>query len=295
MLKVISIAKQIAPSIANVLISGQSGVGKEIIAKLIHKHSKNPSNELVSINCAAIPESLLESEMFGHEKGAFTGAVERRIGKFEQANNSTLFLDEISEMDLKLQAKLLRAIQEREIFRVGGNDPVKLNIRIIATTNRNLISEVKKGNFREDLFYRLNVIHLEVPSLTDRIEDIKPLAEYFLKKYCKINNLEAKVLDESALQKLTLHSWPGNVRELENTIHRAVLTSIGPKIEDQCISIINVSDEDNIESLEATEKKAIDKALSKYNKNYDLIAKVLGISINTLQNKLKQYYKINVK
>lgn len=295
MLKVISIAKQIAPSIANVLISGQSGVGKEIIAKLIHKNSKNSSNELVSINCAAIPESLLESEMFGHEKGAFTGAVERRIGRFEQANNSTLFLDEISEMDLKLQAKLLRAVQEREIFRVGGNEPVRLNIRIIATTNRNLISEVKKGNFREDLFYRLNVIHLEVPPLADRIEDIKPLAEYFLKKYCKINNLDAKVLDESALQKLTLHSWPGNVRELENTIHRAVLTSIGSKIEDKYISIIDVSDEDSIESLEVTEKKAINKALSRYDKNYDLIAKVLGISINTLQNKLKQYYKINVK
>jgi DNA-binding NtrC family response regulator len=295
MLKVISIAKQIAPSIANVLISGQSGVGKEIIAKLIHKYGRNSSNELVSINCAAIPESLLESEMFGHEKGAFTGAIERRIGKFEQANNSTLFLDEISEMDLKLQAKLLRAVQEREIFRVGGNEPVKLNIRIVATTNRNLISEVKRGNFREDLFYRLNVIHLEVPPLADRIEDIKPLAEYFLKKYCKINNLDAKILDESALQKLTLHSWPGNVRELENTIHRAVLTSVGSKIEDQYISIIDVSDEDSIESLEVTEKKAINKALSRYDKNYDLIAKVLGISINTLQNKLKQYYKINVK
>ena len=157
MLKVISIAKQIAPSIANVLISGQSGVGKEIIAKLIHKHSKNSSNELVSINCAAIPENLLESEMFGHEKGAFTGVVERRVGRFEQANNSTLFLDEISEMDLKLQAKLLSAIQEREIFRVGVNEPVRLNIRIIPTTNRNLITELKKGNFREDLFYRLNV------------------------------------------------------------------------------------------------------------------------------------------
>ena len=198
-------------------------------------------------------------------------------------------------MDLKLQAKLLRAIQEREIFRVGGNEPVRLNIRIIATTNRNLITEVKKGNFREDLFYRLNVIHLEVPPLADRIEDIKPLAEYFLEKYCKINNLDAKVLDEFALQKLILHSWPGNVRELENTIHRAVLTSIGSKIEDKYISIIDVLDEDSIESLEVTEKKAINKALSKYDKNYDLIAKVLGISINTLQSKLKQYYKINVK
>jgi len=294
MAKVISIAKQIAPSIANVLISGQSGVGKEIIAKLIHKHSKNFINELVSINCAAIPENLLESEMFGHEKGAFTGAVERRIGKFEQANNSTLFLDEISEMDLRLQAKLLRAVQEREIFRVGGNEPVKLNIRIIATTNRNLISEVKKGNFREDLFYRLNVIHLEVPKLADRIEDIKPLAEYFLKKYCKINNLDLKTFDESALQKLKLHSWSGNVRELENTIHRAVLTCANVKIEDRHILLIDVSDEGDIESLEITEKRAIDRAMSKYDKNYDLIAKVLGISINTLQTKLKQYYEISL-
>ena len=182
MSKIISVAKQIAPSIANVLISGQSGVGKEVIAKLIHNNSKNYSNDLISINCAAIPENLLESEMFGHEKGAFTGAIERRIGKFEQANNSTLFLDEISEMDLKLQAKLLRAIQEKEIFRVGGNTPIKLNIRIIATSNRNLISEVKKGNFREDLFYRLNVIHIEIPPLKDRMEDIKPLSEYFFTK-----------------------------------------------------------------------------------------------------------------
>ena len=292
MSKIISVAKQIAPSIANVLISGQSGVGKEVIAKLIHKHSKNSLNDLISINCAAIPESLLESEMFGHEKGAFTGAVERRIGKFEQANNSTLFLDEISEMDLKLQAKLLRAIQEKEIFRVGGNNSIKLNIRIIATSNRNLIYEIKNGNFREDLFYRLNVIHLEIPPLKDRLEDIKPLSEYFLQKYCKINNLDKKTLDEKALKKIQIHFWPGNVRELENTIHRSVLISTTSKIEEKDISIINTSEEENLESLEAMEKKAIDKALNKYNKNYDLAAKVLGISINTLQNKLKHHHKL---
>ena len=292
MSKIISIAKQIAPSIANVLISGQSGVGKEVIAKLIHKHSKNSQNDLISINCAAIPENLLESEMFGHEKGAFTGAAERRIGKFEQANNSTLFLDEISEMDLKLQAKLLRAIQEKEIFRVGGNKPIKLNMRIIATSNRNLISEVKNGNFREDLFYRLNVIHLEIPPLKDRLEDIIPLSEHFLQKYCKINNLGKKTLDEKALKKLQAHFWPGNVRELENTIHRSILISTTSKIEEKDISVINTSEEENLESLEAMEKKAIDKALNKYNKNYDLVAKVLGISINTLQNKLKHHHKL---
>ncbi|MSO14265.1 sigma-54-dependent transcriptional regulator [Rickettsiales endosymbiont of Trichoplax sp. H2] len=292
MSKIISVAKQIAPSIANVLISGQSGVGKEVIAKLIHKHSKNSQNDLISINCAAIPENLLESEMFGHEKGAFTGAAERRIGKFEQANNSTLFLDEISEMDLKLQAKLLRAIQEKEIFRVGGNKPIKLNMRIIATSNRNLISEVKNGNFREDLFYRLNVIHLEIPPLKNRLEDIIPLSEHFLQKYCKVNNLGKKTLDEKALKKLQVHFWPGNVRELENTIHRFILISTTSKIEEKDISIINTSEEENLESLEAMEKKAIDKALNKYNKNYDLVAKVLGISINTLQNKLKHHHKL---
>ena len=204
--KVISLAKQIAPSIANVLISGQSGVGKEIIAKLIHDNSDRADKELVSINCAAIPENLLESEMFGHEKGAFTGAVERRVGKFEEANHSTLFLDEISEMDLKLQAKLLRAIQEKEILRVGGNRAIKLNIRIIATSNRNLMSEIKKGDFREDLFYRLNVIHIKVPPLSERTEDIKPLTNHFIKKYCEINKVELKTISDSAIAKLKLHT-----------------------------------------------------------------------------------------
>ncbi len=195
-------------------------------------------------------------------------------------------------MDLKLQAKLLRAIQEKEIFRVGGNKPIKLNMRIIATSNRNLISEVKNGNFREDLFYRLNVIHLEIPPLKDRLEDIIPLSEHFLQKYCKVNNLGKKTLDEKALKKLQVHFWPGNVRELENTIHRSILISTTSKIEEKDISIINTLEEENLESLEAMEKKAIDKALNKYNKNYDLVAKVLGISINTLQNKLKHHHKL---
>ena len=288
--KVISLAKQIAPSIANVLISGQSGVGKEVIAKLIHKNSDRANKELVSINCAAIPENLLESEMFGHEKGAFTGAIERRIGKFEEANHSTLFLDEISEMDLKLQAKLLRAIQEKEIFRVGGNKPIKLNIRIIATSNRDLISEVKKGNFREDLFYRLNVIHIKVPLLSERAEDIKPLANYFVKKYCEINNIKSKTVSDSAIAKLKLHTWSGNVRELENVIHRAVLITESKEIKEESLQFID-ENEGEIETLEAIEKKTINRAMNKYNRNYDLVAKVLGISINALQNKLKEHSK----
>ena len=288
--KVISLAKQIAPSVANVLISGQSGVGKEVIAKFIHKNSDRANKELVSINCAAIPENLLESEMFGHEKGAFTGAVERRIGKFEEANHSTLFLDEISEMDLKLQAKLLRAIQEKEILRVGGNKPIQLNIRIIATSNRNLMLEVKKGNFREDLFYRLNVIHIKVPPLSERTEDIKPLAHYFIKKYCEINNIELKTISDAAITKLKMHTWSGNVRELENVMHRTVLITKPKEIKEESLQFIEENeDHDEIETLEIVEKKTINKAISKYNKNYDLVAKVLGISITTLQNKLQQY------
>ena len=292
--KVISLAKQIAPSTASVLISGKSGVGKEVIAKFIHNNSDRADKELISINCAAIPENLLESEMFGHEKGAFTGAIERRIGKFEQANYSTLFLDEISEMDLKLQAKLLRAIQEKEILRVGGNKTIELNIRIIATSNRNLMLEVKRGHFREDLFHRLNVVHIKVPPLSERTEDIKPLADYFLKKYCEVNNMETKIISDDAVAKLKFHKWPGNVRELENTIHRTILMTQSKEIKEESIPFFESDKEDNeneeIEALETVEKKTIKKALDKYNKNYDLIARVLGISINTLYDKLKQHY-----
>src|SRR6185503_1030082 len=178
--KTIGMADQIAPSDASIMITGESGTGKEVIARYIHKKSKRAGNTMISVNCAAIPENLLEAELFGHEKGSFTGAVARRIGKFEEADGGTILLDEISEMEMRLQAKLLRVLQEREVDRVGGNKPVKVNIRVLATSNRNMQEEVKKGTFREDLFFRLNVIALSMPSLRDRKDDIKPLAEHFI-------------------------------------------------------------------------------------------------------------------
>src|SRR6185295_4850797 len=181
----IGLADQIAPSEASVMITGESGTGKEVIARYIHKKSKRSGNTMISVNCAAIPETLLEAELFGHEKGAFTGAVARRIGKFEEADGGTILLDEISEMDMRLQSKLLRVLQEREVDRIGGSKPVKVNIRVLATSNRNLQDEVKKGTFREDLYFRLNVIALHVSRLSDRKEDIEPLAKYFIEKYSK--------------------------------------------------------------------------------------------------------------
>ncbi len=207
-------ADQIAPSDASVLITGESGTGKEVIARYVQANSKRSSKQFISVNCAAIPENLLESELFGHEKGAFTGAVSRRVGKFEEADGGTLLLDEISEMDARLQAKLLRAIQEREIDRVGGTKPVKVDIRILATSNRNLQEAVRKGVFREDLFFRLNVINLEIPSLRQRMEDVPLLAMFFVEKYTAANGLPVRILSEAALQKMAQYHWPGNVREL---------------------------------------------------------------------------------
>lgn len=227
MQRVIQVADQIAQSDASVLITGESGTGKEVIARYIHSKSKRASQTMVSVNCAAIPENLLESELFGHEKGAFTGAVARRIGKFEEADGGTMFLDEISEMDLKLQAKLLRVLQEREIDRVGGSKPVKVNIRVLATSNRNLPDEVKAGRFREDLYYRLNVITLELPPLRDRKEDIPLLAQHFVRKYSDANGVAMRPLTDGALQKLLGYVWPGNVRELENVVRQALLLARG--------------------------------------------------------------------
>jgi len=233
MQSVLRLADQIAPSDATVLITGESGTGKEVMARYIHRKSRRSGEKFVSVNCAAIPENLLESELFGHEKGAFTGAVARRVGKFEEANGGTLLLDEISEMDIRLQAKLLRAIQEREIDRVGGTDPVKVNIRLIATSNRDLEQSVREGQFREDLYYRLNVVNLQLPPLRARPRDVELLAEHFLKKYSELNGLEPRVLSPDARRRILAHGWKGNVRELENTMHRAVLlardTAVGPE------------------------------------------------------------------
>lgn len=238
---VVAMADQIAPSDASVLITGESGTGKEVMSTYIHKKSKRKSEPFISLNCAAIPENLLESELFGHEKGAFTGAVARRIGKFEEANGGTLLLDEITEMHPSLQAKLLRVIQERVIDRVGGNKPVPVDIRLIATSNRDMEDAVKQGQFREDLFFRLNVINIALPPLRNRPGDILPLANLFIKKYSEQNNLPHKKLSEAALEKMKAYHWPGNVRELENTMHRTVLLSQEPEIEENAIILTGQS------------------------------------------------------
>src|SRR5258707_93255 len=230
MVKVIKLAQQIAGSDASVMITGESGTGKEVLARHVHTRSNRAKRPFISINCAAIPEHLLESELFGHEKGAFTGAVARRIGKFEEATGGTLLLDEISEMDVRLQSKLLRAIQERVIDRVGGTRPVPVDIRIIATSNRNLADAVREGTFREDLLFRLNVVNLKIPPLRERPADILELAQHFAKKYADANGVPVRPISADARRVLTGNRWQGNVRELENTIHRSVLMAQGDEI-----------------------------------------------------------------
>ncbi|HEY0418023.1 MAG TPA: sigma-54 dependent transcriptional regulator, partial [Acetobacteraceae bacterium] len=235
MAAVLRLADQIAPSDASVLITGESGTGKEVMARYIHRRSRRSNGVFVSVNCAAIPENLLESELFGHEKGAFTGAVARRVGKFEEANGGTLLLDEISEMDVRLQAKLLRAIQEREIDRVGGTHPVRIDIRLLATSNRDLEADVHAGKFREDLYFRLNVVNLALPPLRARPADVAVLAVHFAKKYSEANGLPEKPLARETVALLCANHWRGNVRELENTMHRAVLLARGPVIDPDAI------------------------------------------------------------
>ncbi len=298
---ILKMAKQIAPSEASVLLTGNSGTGKEIFSRFIHDNSKRANKKFVAVNCAAIPETLLESELFGYEKGAFTGAVARRIGKFEEASDGTLLLDEISEMDIGIQAKLLRAIQEKEIDRIGGKAPIKVNARIIATSNRNLEEAVKNGSFRQDLYYRLNVININIPDLKDRPGDIPVLAKHFIKKFSELNDLPMKDLAPAAEQKLLNYLWPGNVRELENTMHRAVLLSTGDEIGEDAIILTDASAVINPESqpdnpepqvgqtVAGMERRLIIDTLKHTMGNRTTAANILGISIRTLRNKLKQY------
>ena len=312
MTRVVQLAEQIAPSDASVLITGESGTGKEVMAKFLHSKSKRANRAFISVNCAAIPENLLESELFGHEKGAFTGAVARRIGKFEEASGGTLLLDEISEMDVRLQAKLLRAIQERLIDRVGGTRPVPVDIRIIATSNRNLSEAVRNGSFREDLLFRLNVVNLKLPPLRERPGDIAVLSDHFVDKYAKANGMPARNLSGDARQALLRAPWPGNVRELENTLHRAVLLSSGSEIGPDAIVMpdgAGLSEVVRTASL-ATQAAQVADSISRSmvgrtvaDVERDLIletldhvlgnrthaANILGISIRTLRNKLNQY------
>ncbi len=328
MLQVLKLADQIAPSDASVLITGESGTGKEVMARYIHARSKRANANFVALNCAAIPENLLESELFGHEKGAFTGALARRVGKFEEASGGTLLLDEVTEMDPRLQAKLLRAIQEKEIDRVGGSGPVKIDVRILATSNRNMSDAVKEGKFREDLYYRLNVVTIALPPLRARPADIAELAVYFIKKYTEANGTGAKILSGAAREMLVRYSWPGNVRELENTMHRAVLLSSGASIDPDSIILsaemgghsrpapvvpspvlsaaealaaqptppaaVPVAEGAPPQSLVGrtvaeVERDLIIDTVSHCLGNRTHAATILGISIRTLRNKLKQY------
>ena len=295
--KVVQMTEQVAKSEASILITGESGTGKEVLARHIHANSKRATGRFVAVNCAAIPENLLESELFGYEKGAFTGAVSRRIGKFEEANGGTLLLDEITEMDTRLQAKLLRAIQEREIDRIGGKSPVKVDVRIIATSNRNMQEAVSARAFREDLYYRLNVVNVAIPPLRNRKLDILVLSDFFIKKYSEINGVPEKPLSKQAKEKLVHYNFPGNVRELENVIHRAVLMSVGHEIDDDAIIVNDVADENyNGSSSSMVGRKMIDverdlivETLKHTLGNRTIAAQILGISIRTLRNKLKQY------
>ncbi len=305
MKKVIATADQVAASQASILITGESGVGKEVIAKHVHAKSTRADKPLISINCAAIPENLLESELFGHEKGAFTGAVARRIGKFEEANGGTLLLDEISEMDIRLQAKLLRALQERVIDRVGGSKPIAVDIRIIATSNRDLAQAVAEGSFREDLLFRLNVVNLRVPPLRERPLDIIALADHFTRKFASLNGMPFRPLSEASKRVVAGAAWPGNVRALENAIHRAVLLANGDAIEPDVISFpdgssLKAQPNTDIETdsggaplvgrtVAEVEQALILNTLDHCFGNRTHAANILGISIRTLRNKLKQY------
>lgn len=289
MRRIIEIAREIAKTDITVLLTGESGVGKEVIARYIHRHSPRANQPFVAINCAAITETLLEAELFGHEKGAFTGASERKPGKFELANKGTILLDEISEMAYRLQAKLLRVIQEKEVDRVGGTKPIPVDVRIIATTNRDLWEEVKKGNFRGDLFYRINVFPIRIPPLRERTEDIIPLAEFFVKR---LSNKMSKsfTITEEMKKYLLDRQWQGNVRELENFIYRTAVLSTDGQLrvpEDE----VFYEEKKSLKAgrIKDAEKDLIIDALKKTGGNRTKAAKILGISVRTLRNKINEY------
>jgi two-component system response regulator FlrC len=321
MIKLLEIARNVAPSKACVLIQSESGTGKELLARYIHNHSDRADGPFIAINCAALPENLLESELFGHKKGAFTGAINEHRGKFEQANTGTILLDEISEMPLSLQAKLLRVLQEYTIDRVGGTETIPVDVRVIATTNRVLLDCVENETFREDLYFRLNVIPVELPPLRDRKGDIKLLADYFADKYATINNKPVPKIDDAVYKLLSNYNWRGNVRELENIIERAVLLcdgktilvnsllmnpvainkiklSIKPETEEQIGSGVQEEALLPVEgilqlkvgvSMAEAEKQLIFETLKHTKGNRTKAAEILGISIRTLRNKLNEY------
>ncbi len=303
MLNVLKLASRIADSSASVLIQGESGTGKELFAKYIHEKSRRYSQPFIAVNCAALPENLLESELFGHEKGAFTGAISRKMGKFELANHGTLFLDEITEMQFHLQAKLLRVLQEKIVDRVGGIKSIEVDVRVIATTNKKAQEAIDNSDFREDLYYRLNTIPLVIPPLRDRIQDLALLCDFFIKKYSKIDGRNVKGMTNQTLLLLSSHSFSGNVRELENIIHRAVLLADNEFITPEDLLMDGIDSLENHQtqsgeegsldlvsgSLKEMEQKMIFKTLDQTEGNRTHAAKILGISVRTLRNKLNEY------
>ena len=313
MKRIVSLVQTIADSRATVMLQGESGTGKEMLARFIHECSKRSKGSFVAVNCASLPENLLESELFGHEKGAFSGAVQLRKGKFELADSGTILLDEISEMNFSLQAKLLRVLQEFEVDRLGGNHPIPVDVRVITTTNRDLKKMVNEGTFREDLYYRINVFPIYIPPLRKRKEDIENLARHFCKKHAERNSKVIPTLTQQAVRRLLDYDWPGNVRQLENVIERAVLVTKENEIQsmdllleteqglfEQNIDIddklpgLNYEDDGEDSSFVGTtihnmERDLILSTLDKMNGNRTHASKVLGISLRTLRNKLREY------
>ena len=292
MKNLLSLIDKVARTDANILITGENGTGKELIAKKIHYSSLRANETLINLDIGSITESLFESELFGHVKGAFTDARTDRAGKFEAADKGTLFLDEIGNLSYSLQAKLLTALQSRQIVRVGGNKSIPVDIRLISATNKDLFQSVHEGEFREDLLYRINTIHIEVPPLRERSEDIKLLAEFFLDKFSKKYNKPDMVLSDKAIKKLENYSWPGNVRELQHAIEKAVILSDSNILEDYDFHTRRADDRNSVIdsiTIEEMEKILIEKSLKKHNKNISIVAEELGITRPTLYSKMKKY------
>jgi len=292
MKQVIEVIKVVAKSNATVLITGESGTGKELVARAVHSQSYRKDKPFIAVSCAALPETLLESELFGHEKGSFTGAHAQRKGKFETANKGTIFLDEIGEMSANIQVHLLRVLEEKEFSRVGGNELIKVDVRVVSATNKDMKQAVADGQFREDLYYRLNVVTIELPSLRERKEDIPLLAQHFLKKFAMENQKEVTGFSPEATDFLLKYEWPGNVRELENAIERAVILAKSPYIESADLPQESLTLAQSVlsgKNLEEIEKGHIINVIDETGGNYSKAARILGISRATLYNKIRAY------